>query len=43
MLISIFFVIDFENSAVVFNIIRENDPYCLCSIDVYSHVLFVMV
>ena len=34
---------DFDQSAAEFGVLRKLDPYGLDSVDVFSHVLFVMV
>ena len=37
------FVTDFDQSAAEFGVVRKLDPYGLDVVDVFSHVLFVMV
>ena len=37
------FPVDFEQSSEVFSDVRKLEPYQMTGIDVYSHILFVMV
>ena len=36
-------MVDFDQSAAEFGVLRKLDPYSLEFIDIFSHVLFVMV